>query len=63
MVDIPTEHPTISKQHAVIHFRVNANTGKVCPYLMDLDSTNGTFLNKQKIEGSRYYELLEEARL
>lgn len=24
---------------------------------MDLESTNGTFINKEKIEPSRYYEL------
>ncbi len=58
--DIPVENPTCSKQHAVIHFRVNPKNGKVCPYLMDLDSTNGTFLNKARIEGSKYYELLED---
>jgi smad nuclear-interacting protein 1 len=27
---------------------------------MDLDSTNGTYLNQEKIESARYYELLEE---
>ena len=27
---------------------------------MDLDSTNGTKLNGVKIEGSRYYELMEK---
>ena len=29
----------------------------------DLGSTNGTFLNKEKIEAQRYYELLEGVRL
>jgi smad nuclear-interacting protein 1 len=27
------------------------------PYLIDLESTNGTFLNGDKISASRYYEL------
>lgn len=27
------------------------------PYLMDLESTNGTILNGEKIEPARYYEL------
>jgi smad nuclear-interacting protein 1 len=26
---------------------------------MDLESTNGTFLNGERIESSRYYEILE----
>ena len=29
----------------------------VIPYLMDLESTNGTYLNGDKIEGAKYYEL------
>lgn len=29
----------------------------VKPYVMDLDSTNKTFLNGAEIEGSRYVEL------
>jgi len=31
---------------------------KVKPYLMDLQTTNGTFLNGDKIEDQRYYEVL-----
>ncbi|RLM98120.1 hypothetical protein C2845_PM06G24910 [Panicum miliaceum] len=33
---------------------------KVRPYLMDLDSTNGTFINENRIEPRRYYELFEK---
>jgi smad nuclear-interacting protein 1 len=29
----------------------------VKPYLLDLESTNGTKLNGEKIDGARYYEL------
>jgi len=32
----------------------------VKPYLMDLDSTNGTYLNGERIEPARYYELLHK---
>ena len=30
------------------------------PYIMDLESTNGTHLNENQLEPARYYELLEE---
>lgn len=32
----------------------------VRPYLMDLGSTNGTFLNGERMEPARYYELLDQ---
>lgn len=67
VADIPLDHHSCSKQHAVIQFRSvqikDPNTGEpkrvTKPYILDLDSTNGTILNKEKIEGSRYYELKE----
>ncbi|AES99503.1 nuclear inhibitor of protein phosphatase [Medicago truncatula] len=51
VADIPTDHPSCSKQHAVIQFR---------PYIMDLGSTNKTFVNDSPIEPQRYYELREQ---
>lgn len=66
IVDIPADHPSCSSQHAVIQFRLvdhirqdGSQTQKVKPYLMDLESTNGSFLNNVKIEARRYYELKE----
>lgn len=67
VVDMPAEHPSISKQHAVIQFRhvekkneYGDKLGKVKPYLIDLDSANGTFLNKEEVPGSRYLELRDK---
>ncbi len=64
VVDLAAEHPSISKQHAVIQFRYTEkrnefgdNIGRVKPYLIDLESANGTMLNKEKIPDSRYLEL------
>mmetsp|Transcript_81504 Transcript_81504/g.174641 ORF Transcript_81504/g.174641 Transcript_81504/m.174641 type:complete len:329 (-) Transcript_81504:77-1063(-) len=57
VVDIPTDHQTCSKQHAVLHHRFVG--GQVKPYIMDLESINGTFLNGDRIDSARYYELRE----
>jgi pSer/pThr/pTyr-binding forkhead associated (FHA) protein len=35
----------------------------VRPYLMDLGSANGTYLNNDRIETERYYELFEKVCL
>lgn len=67
VADVPTDHPSCSKQHAVLQFRLTEKEGadgmmhgSVRPYLMDLGSTNGTFLNGERLEPERYYELLEK---
>ncbi|PVH71186.1 SMAD/FHA domain-containing protein [Cadophora sp. DSE1049] len=67
VVDLPAEHPSVSKQHAVIQFRYiekknefGDKTGRVRPYLIDLDSANGTALNKEEIPPSRYLELRDK---
>jgi len=64
---IPTDHPSCSKQHAVLQFRQKeAMTldGRVAimikPYLIDLESANGSFINGQKMDAAKYYELLEK---
>lgn len=57
VVDIPTDHPTCSKQHAVLQYRLVK--GHIKPYLIDLESTNGTILNGANIETARFHELRE----
>lgn len=69
VADIPTDHLSCSKQHAVIQFRRTGGGGSggnssasslmvSRPYLMDLGSTNGTWLNGDRLEAQRYHELL-----
>jgi smad nuclear-interacting protein 1 len=68
VADILTEHPSCSKQHAVLQYRMYQKETEdglgfeqeVRPYIMDLNSTNSTFLNGRKIDGSRYIELKEK---
>ncbi|KAI1161969.1 SMAD/FHA domain-containing protein [Nemania serpens] len=67
VVDMAAEHPSVSKQHAVIQFRYiekrneyGDKIGKVKPYLIDLESANGTSLNSKKVPQSRYLELREK---
>lgn len=64
IVDMAAEHPSISKQHAVIQFRYTEKRnefgdkiGRVKPYLIDLESANGTELNGDKVPDRRYLEL------
>lgn len=67
VVDLVAEHPSISKQHAVIQFRhlekrneYGDKIGKVKPYLIDLESANGTMLNSKKVPDSRYLEVKDK---
>uniref|UniRef100_A0A1I8Q648 FHA domain-containing protein n=1 Tax=Stomoxys calcitrans TaxID=35570 RepID=A0A1I8Q648_STOCA len=67
VVDLAVDHPSCSKQHAALQYRLvpfereDGTTGKrVRLYLIDLDSANGTFLNNKRIEPRKYYELMEK---
>jgi smad nuclear-interacting protein 1 len=71
VVDYVLEHPSSSGQHAVIQFRyilkttedefgVKSSKGKVKPYIIDLESSNGTELNGETVEASRYFELRDK---
>jgi len=67
VADIPLDHPSCSKQHAALQYRLvdytkrDGGAGKrVTPYVIDLNSANGTFVNNQKIESQKYVQLLEK---
>jgi smad nuclear-interacting protein 1 len=67
VADVHVEHPSCSKQHAVIQFRHSVKMNEfgdkqniVRPYLIDLESANGTRLNGEKIKDSRYYEIRDK---
>ncbi|KAH9953342.1 hypothetical protein BC827DRAFT_1366666 [Russula dissimulans] len=77
VTDIPLEHPSCSKQHAVIQYRLVQDKNEFGdskgsffhtplsmfvltssrPFVIDLESTNGTHVNGEAIPTSRYYEL------
>lgn len=50
-------HESISSQHAVLQYRHRSNQCKL--YVIDLDSSNGTQINNEVIEGKRFYEILD----
>lgn len=67
VADIPVDHPSCSKQHAALQYRLTDYTredgtkGKrIRLYIIDLESANGTFVNNKKIDPKRYVELLEK---
>lgn len=64
VVDCPIDHPSCSKQHAVIQFRYvvvrneyGDKEGGVKPYVIDLESANGTKVNGELVPQRRYVEL------
>jgi len=65
VVDYPVEHPSCSKQHAVLQFRYvekkneyGDKEGGVRPYIIDLGSVNGTKVNGEKVSERRFLELM-----
>lgn len=65
--DIPVDHPSCSKQHAVLQYRLvpytkddGTKSKRVRPYVLDMESANGTFVNNKKIEPKKYMELIEK---
>lgn len=65
MVDFPIEHPSCSKQHAVLQFRwvekkneFGDREGRVRPYVIDLESANGTRVNGERVPERRFVEVM-----
>lgn len=56
--DVPFEHPSLSRYHAVLQFKTNPSPEKpVGFYLFDLDSTHGSYHNKKKCFPKTFYRL------
>ena len=60
VADIPLDHPSCSKQHAALQYRLvdylrpdGNKSRRVTPYVIDLNSANGTYVNNQKIESQK----------
>lgn len=67
VVDVLIEHSSCSKQHAVLQFRYlekrnefGDKRGKVRPYVLDLESANGTAVNGDLIPEAKYVELRDK---
>lgn len=67
MADLPVDHPSCSKQHAALQFRYvekrnefGDRHGRVRPYLIDLESANGTTVNGEPAPAGRYMELMDK---
>ena len=54
-VDVVLRHRSVEPQHAVVQFRTFGE--RVLPYVIDLGSKEGTWLNKQRVAPKTYVEL------
>ncbi|CAC5366499.1 Kanadaptin [Mytilus coruscus] len=56
--DVTMEHPSLSRHHAVLQFsKIKSEKQTIGWYLYDLDSTHGTWINKNRVYANRYYRV------
>lgn len=56
--DVTMEHPSLSRHHAVLQFsKIKSEKQNIGWYLYDLDSTHGTWINKNRVYANRYYRV------
>lgn len=57
--DIRLHHSSCSNIHAVLQYRlrVDSQGRHIYPYLIDLGSSTGTYLNRRRIDANRFYKL------
>lgn len=55
LCDVVLENMSVSRKHAVIQFKADDPH----PYLYDLGSTHGTFVNQRKLPSRVYHKLNE----
>ncbi|OAX81985.1 hypothetical protein ACJ72_03661 [Emergomyces africanus] len=67
VVDLPVDHLSCSKQHAALQFRFvekrneyGDRDGRVRPYLIDLESANGSTVNGEPAPKGCYMELMDK---
>lgn len=70
VVDFPLDHPSCSKQHAAIQFRYvekrnefGDRIGRVKPYVIDLESANGSSVNGEAVPAGRFVEVRDKDML
>ncbi|XP_074663172.1 kanadaptin-like [Tubulanus polymorphus] len=56
--DVSMEHLSLSRHHAIVQYCVQkTDNNEVGWYLYDLDSTHGTWINKNKVHPRTYYRI------
>jgi len=55
---MPMEGPKLRLHRLTDKEEDGITKSEVRPYIMDLGSTNGTYLNNERLDSERYYELL-----